>query len=183
LSAFAVAAVAGLATVGILRAAELMMGPVNVIIQGINLMAIPEGARLLTRSLSSLVRGCRILALALATATICWGAVVFVLPDSIGTELLGQSWSPARGILLPIVVGFTGYSVMVGGLVGLLVMAEGDRYLRVGLVVSALVLVATTGGAAAGGATMAAAGSAVAVWLGAMTAWWQFGRATRTHRA
>jgi O-antigen/teichoic acid export membrane protein len=179
LSAFTVAAVAGLATVGILRAGELMMGPVNVVTQGINLMAVPEGARLLARSVASLIRGCRWLAIGLALTTLAWGAIVAAMPDTVGEEFLGELWAPARAILPPMVVAVTGYSVMAGGLVGLMVLAEGDRYMRVGLAVSAMVLVATTIGAAIDGAYPAAVGSAIAVWAGAIVVWWQFGRAAR----
>jgi O-antigen/teichoic acid export membrane protein len=173
LSTFSIAAVAGLATVGVFRAADLIFGPIGVAIQGLNLWAIPEGSRLLRRSVGRLIVGCRLLALSLLIATTAWSIVVALIPNSVGEQLLGQLWEPARAILLPMAAAMAGYSTLAGALVGLLVLAAAERYLRVGLVVSAAALVAMTAGAAIGGAAGAAAGAAVALWSGAIVAWWQ----------
>jgi hypothetical protein len=57
------------------------------------------------------------------------------------------------------------------------VLAEGRRFLRIGLLVSGASLVLAIAGASAGGAPLAAAGLAVAMWAGAVYGWWQFGQA------
>ena len=58
---YGLAAIAGLAAAGSLRAAELLLGPLNTVIMGIALMAVPEAAGLLRRSLHRLQRFCLLL--------------------------------------------------------------------------------------------------------------------------
>ncbi len=48
--AFALGAVAGLATVGDVRAAEILMGPFLVVLMGISQVAVPEASAVLARS-------------------------------------------------------------------------------------------------------------------------------------
>jgi O-antigen/teichoic acid export membrane protein len=182
-SVYTIAAVSSLATVGTLRGAELVLGPVSVVSQGVGLMAVPEGVRILARSVGALVSACRVLAVGLLAVTIVWAVLVLAIPESIGVQILGEMWPLARAILVPITIATAGYSLMTGALVGVLVLADARRYLRIGLAVSGVTLVAMTAGAAAEDAAGAAIGACVAMWTGAGLAWWQFGRSAREFRA
>jgi O-antigen/teichoic acid export membrane protein len=177
LSTYGIGLVSGLPAVGALRAAELILGPFNVIAQGLNLIAVPEGVRLREASMRRFVRACRGFGLGVAGAAVCLGAAIWFLPDPIGVALLGQNWEPARHVLIPYTAILAGSGLLSGSYVGLRVLAEGRRFLRIGLLVSGASLVLAIAGAAAGGAPLAAAGLAVAMWAGAVFGWWQFGQA------
>ena len=90
--------VAGLAAVGEVRSAEILMGPFMVLLMGVSQIAVPEAVgvlgrdpqRLLTASASSSGGS-------LASVALVWGlSVLVLLPDSWGVALIGGCGSPAR---------------------------------------------------------------------------------------
>jgi hypothetical protein len=106
--------IAGVVAVGSLRAAELLLGPLNVLIMGIGLMAVPEAARMVRRSVRRLGPFCLLLSSVQAGVAIIWGMALLLLPEALGVRLLGLSWQPASKLLLPVTITVAG---MASGLV------------------------------------------------------------------
>jgi O-antigen/teichoic acid export membrane protein len=167
---YGVAALAGTAAVGSLRAAELLLGPVFIMILGVNLTAVPEAVRLLGRSPSRLRAFCRRIAVLGTSGALLWGGVLLLLPDSLGQEVLGESWGPASRLLLPTTLAVAALGVQMGAWMGLRALAAASRSLRSEVVGSVTLLSGAIVGAAAGGALGAAWGGAGASVVNAV--WW-----------
>jgi O-antigen/teichoic acid export membrane protein len=175
--------IAGLAAVGSLRAAELLLGPVYVIIMGLGLMAVPEGVRLLHRSRRRLGPFCVVLGSLQAGVALAWGmALLVLLPGDLGVWLLGPSWQPASELLLPVTLSVAGIGFWGGAFTGLRALGAASRSLRAQGLGSALYLVGALGGAAVGDAAGAAWGSAAATAIAAGIWWWQLDRGLREFR-
>src|ERR1700741_5228742 len=100
---YAVGGIVGLAGVGAIRGAELLTGPFMALLMGLNLVAVPEAARVLRRAPHRLQRFCALLGGVQAIAALSWGvALLAVMPDSFGEFLLHDVWAPARELVLPI---------------------------------------------------------------------------------
>ena len=170
---------AGLAVVGALRAAELLLGPLNVVIMGIGMFGVPEAARVLRRSMRRLRPFCLILGTLQAGTAVAWGLVLLLLPDSIGVQLLGPSWEPASQLLIPVtlVVALTGF--WVGAWTGLRALGAARRSLRAQVIGSSAYLAGALGGGAVAGAAGAAWGAAAATAFATVIWWWQFRLALR----
>lgn len=176
---YGLGAIAGLAEVGALRAAELLLGPVNLIIMGIgSLMAIPEAARLANNDLPRLRRFVVGLGVLLGAASVLWGLAVGLLPDWLGQRVLGASWQPAAALLVPITAMIALLGVWSAAWTGLRAMGAARRSLRAQLIGASAFLIGALVGAVIDGAAGAAWGS-VAGNLIACGVWWrQFDLAT-----
>lgn len=172
LSLVALGAIAGLAAVGTLRAGGLLLGPLNILYQGVGLVAVPEAVAVLRRSERELHRFAVVLAAILALVAVAWGVAVFLLPAWLGTLILGTNWSSAHDIVLPLALGLAGSGVGAGALVALRALAAARHSFRANAAASVLSL---SGGVL--GATVAAApgvawgyvvGNGIAAWI-----WWR----------
>jgi O-antigen/teichoic acid export membrane protein len=173
---YAVGGIAGVAAVGGIRAANILFGPIDVLIFGVRLVAIPEAVRILKRSGRRLGAACALLSTALSAISVAWGVLIIVLPDRIGEALLGQTWSLAHRVAVPIAVVTAAGGISAGILVGLRALAAARRSLRARLLVSGLQIVGTIGGAVMGGAVTAAWGLAAGVVAGVPVWAWHFKR-------
>ena len=172
LTSYGVNAVAGLAAVGALRAGEILMGPIHVLFMGGNVVAVAEGARIGRSSPSGLARMSILVSGAMSAAAAVWGLVLVMLPDSVGTRLLGPTWYAAATVVVPYVLLTIGLTASAGPQSGL----------RARLVASPLLLAGAIVGAALGGAVGAAWGMAAGNWIGAVVWWWQLRLAVAEHR-
>ena len=84
------------AAAGSLRGASTALGPVSVLWSYAAIGLIPL---LVRRSRSLDLRFCALTALGMAGVTIAWGAVLLVVPSSIGSAFFGESWTGIRSIL------------------------------------------------------------------------------------
>ncbi len=180
---YAIAGIAGLGAVGSLRAAELVLGPLNVLIQGSYLVAIAEAVRLLKRSSRGLLSACLLLSAGLVVATLSWGSIALALPEGIGIGLLGANWSPGRSVLFQAVLTLTGLCGIVGALVGLRALAAAKRSFRARLLSSVTMLICAVAGAGVGGTPGAAWGFVLGNTIGVLIWWWHFAGALREHAA
>jgi len=172
-----VAAVAGLAAVGALRAGQLLLGPLLVVFQGIQLIAIPEGSRILRRSRAALRRACRLYGAAMCAVVAAWGAAMYLVPADLGTLLLRDNWAPAQAVIVPLSVswglGFAGAALTVG----IRVLGRGRRVMTAGVTTSAMTMTGLIGGAVVAGAFGAASGDALGNLVGLRVAAVQLDRA------
>jgi Mrp family chromosome partitioning ATPase/capsular polysaccharide biosynthesis protein len=164
----------GLAAVGYVQAAYTLMGPFMVIFFGMNLVAVPEAARVLRRSPRHLPLFCLLLSGGLALAGLVWGVVLLVaLPRGLGHWLLGPIWRPTYPLVLPLTISVVGSCVTAGAGGGLHALGASRRSMRAMLLASAVFLVCGLAGAVAGGAVGTIRGAAVATWIGALLWWWE----------
>jgi O-antigen/teichoic acid export membrane protein len=177
LSQFGIAASAGLVAVGAIRAAQLLLNALQILSQGIGLVALPEAVRIGRASVRPLKKMVWVICAALVATTFVWGAVLVLLPPSLGRAILGLSWHAAKDLFVPLTLVQAAGGAIAAAVIGLRALVAARRSLRARLLVSLLQVAGAIGGAAAAGALGAAWGLAIAGWVGAVVFWRQFNRA------
>jgi O-antigen/teichoic acid export membrane protein len=164
----------GLAAVGAVQAASLLMGPYMMVLWGISLVLMPEAVRIHRRSLRRLLHLCILTSVTFSVLAAVWGiALLVVLPMGLGQALLGDLWRPAYPLVLPTTL-YTMGSVTLGGAgLGLHALGAARRSLWATIVASVALVVGSVIGAAGAGAIGAVSGGAAAMWLGALVFWWE----------
>lgn len=170
-----------LAQAGAFRGGQLVFGPVVVLLVGAGTVAVPEAARALQRSVQSFEALCRGLSLCLALAAAVWTFIVVAMPDRVGREILGQSWSGAETVLVPLGLSMVAAGLATGAIVGLRSLAAASLALRTRLLASGLAVA----GGISGGVLYGAVGAAVgwAICLSASVPLWWFTLARALHQA
>jgi O-antigen/teichoic acid export membrane protein len=168
---YGLAFVSGVSAVGALRAGLVVMGPLNILLMGVNLVAVPEAARMARVSSHTLWKFCVALSVGLAGAAIVWGSIAILLPESIGRFVLGPTWEPARATLFPVTLWIAGNGVIAGAVVGLRGLQAASRSLRAQLTTASSRLILGLVGGAMAGASGAAWGVALGI-LGTSAIWW-----------
>jgi hypothetical protein len=176
---YGLAAIAGLAAAGSLRAAELLLGPLNTAIMGIAMMAVPEAAVLLRRSMRRLQQFCLLLSCLGAGGALAWGMVLLLLPDSVGEQILHSAWYEASALLVPVTLAVAGFGFSIGAWAGVRALGAASRSLRAQVIGSVVYLTGAFGGTAIGGAAGAAWGSAAGTLIGAGVWWWELHQGVR----
>jgi O-antigen/teichoic acid export membrane protein len=181
---FAIVGILGVQAVGALRAGGVLFGATNIFVMGFGLVAIPEGVRLLSTSVAEFRRSMLSLSGIVAAIALAWGGVLMVLPDSIGTELLGETWPAARQLFLPLALGIVFGSAALGFTSGLRSLAAAKAIFRARLIVTALVLTGVFAGAFIGQSAQGVAwGDAISHALALLVWWWFFRAAVRDREA
>ena len=171
---YGLGAIAGLADVGAVRGAQLLLGPFLAVLMGLSLVAVPEAARVLRRSPRRLPLFCLLLGGGQAAAALAWGvALLFLLPDNIGRYLLGSVWQSAAVLILPTTLSVMNAGLSTGAASGLRALGAARRSLRAQLLTSAAYVTGGLVGAAVAGALGSAWGVALATLFGAAVWWWQ----------
>jgi O-antigen/teichoic acid export membrane protein len=181
LSFYAVGAIAGLVAAGAIRGAQILLGPVQVLNNGIRLVAIPEAVRLSKKSVHRMRGMCNLLSAGLSAVALLAGATVAFLPDPLGRELLGPTWSMTREVAIPTALMMAAGGISTGAVIGLRALAAGQRSFAGRILVSVLQVAGTIGGAALGGAVAAAWGLALGVCAGIPVWQWQLRKALAEH--
>lgn len=171
---YVLGATAGLAVVGNLRAGMLLLGPLNIIVVGAVMVAVPELVRHRSRTGSSLMRPALLLSGAVEVITIAWFVMVAVLPPDVLTKVLGDAAVGARSLLLPLFIMTSATTMAQGPLLALRATGDTRAGTRATAPVAPLYLLGGTIGAALlGGASGAALGWAVAAGASGLLAVWQ----------
>lgn len=174
---YAIGAIAGLAAVGALRAAQLLLGPFGVLYQGLALIALPEAVRIIDRPRRTLLRIATAYSGGLVVLVLAVGGVLWLVPESLGRLLLGDNWLAGHDVLLPYALAIAAIMSISGPAVGLRALGEARATFRVGVIRSTLAFIGAVTGAALGGAPAAALGMAIGHGLGAVETWREFLRA------
>ena len=168
---FVIGAIAGLAAVGEIRAGQLLLNPLNVLFFSAGPIAIPVLARLASRpSGGELYRATISGALGLGVLAMIWGGVLLAAPDAAGHFILGDAWSAARPLLLPLTLWMVGAGFTLGIMLGLRAVAAARESFRARLLSSPLAAIGGAVGAKVDGGRGAAWGLALAS-LGQATVW------------
>jgi O-antigen/teichoic acid export membrane protein len=174
--------VAGLAAVGEVRAAEILMGPFMVLLMGVSQVAVPEAVRVLGRAPRHLGRFCIALGGGLACVAFVWGlSVLVLLPDSWGVALIGELWLPGEALLPLVMGGLVAAAFVVGAQAGLRALGAAPRSLAAQLTNAALYAVGGGVGAVVDGARGSCWGVLIALVASAGVWWWQLRRGIAEH--
>lgn len=174
-STYALVALSGLAAAGALRGGQLLIGPMQVLLIGISITAVPEGVRIVRRGgPASLKRPAFIISALMAGSTLAWAAIVTLLPTTIGVALLGETWEAARGVVLPLAIAYALASIALGPGVGLRVLADARRSVRARSVDALAQTIGGVFGAWQLGAVGTALGLAAGAAVGATAQWLAF---------
>jgi O-antigen/teichoic acid export membrane protein len=157
---YVVGLTAGLAEAGSIRAAQLLLGPMHVVLQAAHLIAVPEGVRIRQRSPGRFRVAIGGLSAGLAVVILAWVLGLSILPADIGQRLLGDSWVAARVVLIPLGLSLVAQGVSGGALVGLRVLADAKSSLKARVLDATIGAILGIGGGLVGGAIGAAWGFA-----------------------
>lgn len=83
--------------VAAVRGAGTLLGPLSTLFSALQVVLLPEMARLLGDNRLRLAAG---QALVMSLVVAMWGGFLFLIPDGAGRELLGDTWSASRAVLI-----------------------------------------------------------------------------------
>jgi O-antigen/teichoic acid export membrane protein len=172
---YSVSSILGVAAVGDMQAANVLMGPFKIILFGLGMITLPEAARVLRSSPRRLPLFCLALSGGLALAALAWGAVLLVaMPLGVGHLVLGSIWRPAYPLVLPTVLAIAGNCASVGPGTGMHALGAARRSLRASMMNSAIVIPLGIAGALVAGVLGTLYFTAAASWLTMGMSWWYF---------
>lgn len=166
-----VSATSGASAAGAFRAAQTLLGPVNVLGMAGVAFLVPELVRRPTLSPAARLRAAAGLSAVLAAANLLCGLVLLSIPDSWGERVLGATWQEASGVLLPFALWSAAVALTLGPFTVLQAIGRARTAARCSLLLFPLVMVGTCAGLILGGVEGAAFGIAVAQVL-TLGAWW-----------
>ncbi|MCF3122855.1 hypothetical protein IPZ68_24570 [Streptomyces arenae] len=181
LRAYGLGVIVGVSAVGVVRGAELLLGPFMAVLMGLSLVTVAEAARVLRRAPHRLGLFCLLLGGAQAVAALLWGAALLLMPDRLGELALGDVWSSASGLIVPAVLGVAGAGLGTGAAAGLRALGAARRSLRSQLFASTCYVGGGLGGAAVAGTLGSAWGVAAATVCGSAVWWLHLRSALREH--
>ncbi|MCX5230726.1 hypothetical protein [Streptomyces sp. NBC_00233] len=171
LRAYGLGAIVGVSAVGVVRGAELLLGPFLAVLMGLSLVTVAEAARVLRQAPHRLRAFCLLLGGGQAAAALLWGAALLLVPDRLGEFVLGGVWHAASELIVPATLGVAAASLGTGAAAGLRALAAARRSLRCQLIASTLYVGGGLGGAVVAGTVGSAWGVAAAT-LGSSAVWW-----------
>ncbi|WP_030763936.1 MULTISPECIES: hypothetical protein [unclassified Streptomyces] len=166
--------------VGALRGATTLFGPLNVLFNSANAFGPPVLGRLGGKRAT--VRATAALGLVLATVGAGWATTLYLLPDRLGRELLGDTWAGASALLPATGAQYAVMGLGTCALLTLRVLAP-KATLSLQVVFSLLSVGLLLGGYAVWGMAGAAWGLAAGSALKALAAWWRVTRLPATAAA
>ena len=178
-----ITAAAGLVATAGIRGAQVLLGPVNVLNQGIRMISVPEAARALRHSYRRLWLVGLAISLGVGAGALAWGAIFLLLPPVVGRELLGPGvWNQAHAVLVPVILLQALGASNAGAFAILRALTAATRGLRVRLISSVVLIVCGVGGAFLWGPKGAAWGLAGASFATLLLWWNEAHRAIAAHR-
>jgi O-antigen/teichoic acid export membrane protein len=178
-----ITAAAGLAATAGIRGAQVLLGPVNVLNQGIRMISVPEAARALRHSYRRLWLVGLAISAGVGAGALAWGAIFLLLPPVVGRELLGPGvWNQAHEVLVPVILLQALGASNAGAFAILRALTAATRGLRVRLISSVILIGCGVTGAYVWGPQGAAWGLATASFTTLLLWWNQAHRALKFHR-
>ncbi|GAA1428262.1 hypothetical protein GCM10009616_07450 [Microlunatus lacustris] len=144
------------ADVGSLRAGQVLLGPLNVLVTAIAVFGIPEIARRGDMPLRQRQRFCWALSGAVTVVSIGYACVVLLLPDALGRQLFGDTWDGAQTVLLAMCALYLAGAIGLGPGVTLFGMGRARASFGLNLVKAPLLLLTLSLGIWQAGAVGAA---------------------------
>ncbi|WP_235579023.1 MULTISPECIES: hypothetical protein [unclassified Rhodococcus (in: high G+C Gram-positive bacteria)] len=165
---------------GALRAAQVLLGPVNILVLGVSVFVLPAVARIARSGNSQLIRLYAVrVSCTLSCLTLLYGAFIFFIPDSVGRLLLGSSWV-AGNALAPALTGSIIFANLAYGATSALRgMKRATESLRMRCVTVPISLLSVIIGASQSGVTGAVIGLLLSSSINAILWWALFVRLSR----
>lgn len=179
LASYVLALSAGVAAVGSIRGAQTLFGPVNVLLTGAYIVLVPEGRRAASRSKRSLTVACVGASTLFAFLSAGLLLAFSLVSDTRGASVLGETWTTARDVLVPVGLASVAAGVMAGAIAGLRSLAAARELLRVRLFTIPTTLALPIGGALLGDASGLAWGITASVWWNVGWYWAAYRQALR----
>jgi hypothetical protein len=178
LSQTLLAAIAGMAALGAVRASLVFFGPMFTLQGGMYLVAVPEGAQVRDDP-----QRMRRMMIVVAAGSACiaagWMVVGLLLPDSAGHALFGPTWDDAETLVVPMGVMMIAATLFSGALLGLRALGDARRSFRCRLRTAPCHFAFSLVGGALDGARGFALGLALAETTAAIIWWRAFLQALR----
>lgn len=168
----AIAAITTLASFGALRAAYLLLGPLKVFLASAIIVAVPEGVRLYHRRPAQMMRLGFGVSATCGVISVLVGAVILTLPADLGRSLLGESWTGAQALLLPLIVAAAAFGAEMGPTLALRAMARARESLAAKALMAPVRVACAVVGATVWGIQGAAWGLALGETIGVVV-WWK----------
>jgi O-antigen/teichoic acid export membrane protein len=181
LRAYGLGVIVGVGAVGVVRGAELLLGPFLAVLMGLTLVTVAEAARMLRQAPHRLGRFCLLLGGGQAVAALLWGAALLLMPDRAGELVLGDVWHSASQLIVPATLSVAGAGLGSGAAAGLRALAAARLSLRCQLIASACYAGGGIGGAVVAGTIGSAWGVAAASVCGSAVWWLHLRSALREH--
>jgi len=172
LMVYVVAVVAGGPALGTYRAGLVLLAPLNVLLIAFGMYGVPEGVRSHAAEPGGVIPLFGRVAAALALVCVGLGIAIHLIPERLGTAILGTNWHGAHALAIPLSISYAGYAVAAGAAVGLRSIGAYQASVLARLWSGGLVVVGVVVGAAVDAAMGAAVGSAVGSVAGALV-WWR----------
>ena len=178
LRSYSVTSLLGLPAVGAMQAASVLMGPFNILLFGVSIITIPEGARLLHNSPRRFPLFCAMVSSGLLLLALPWTiGLLIALPHGLGQLMLGDLWQAAYPLVIPAALSVMASCTATGANLGLHALGASRRSLLASLPTATLVIVFAIIGALVAGTEGTLYFSAAAAWIGTVLSWRQLRQA------
>lgn len=170
---YVIGGIVGVASVGAMRAAQVVLGPLNLIFAGFDAFILP----ILSRAAAAgdrLVRTALLGSAALGGVATVWVAILVLLPDRLGRVILGLNWEGADRLMLPSGLVLISGAMVLGASTSLVALSRADLMLTVTCVQAPLMLGLGVLGAWQGGVVAAIYGLVIAQTIGLLFCWMMF---------
>lgn len=137
-NAIGAAGVAGAATTAAVRGSAAVFAPLATLNLAMTLGAVPEARR---RAAKPALRLLLTLTGGLVTIAMVWGGLMLTLPDRVGTEILGDTWTYAAPLIPYVAAEYVGLAVWSGATAMLRLAGDTRRILVLRLVYAPATLV------------------------------------------
>jgi O-antigen/teichoic acid export membrane protein len=181
LAIYLIAGILGVAAVGALRAAQVLLGPLTLLFAGMSAFVLPVLSRQAGTG-RSLVRMAMLASGTVALGATAWVVTLILLPASIGVRILGDSWAGASSVMVGSGIVSIAVAFVIGASLGLKALRRADQMLRVTFLQAPIMLILGAYGAWQWGAPGAAYGFAFAQVFGLVICWTIFLRADAAPR-
>lgn len=153
-----VGALVGVEDIGALRAAQVLIGPLGILAAAISTFGLPEISRRPHLSASTRWRVAVVAGALMLGASGAYTLLLLLVPQEVGVALLGDTWSGAQDVLLPVALGSTAAGAALGPAVVIYALGHARETFRLMVVEAPLVLTLMLLGSQIGGARGAAWG-------------------------
>jgi hypothetical protein len=166
-----IGALGWLSIVGAIRGAQVLLGPLRVFTQAAQSFGLSEVARRAAGNPGGLLRDCALVSLALGGMPAVATGLYVLMPDAWGRAMLGDTWSGAREVLVPVGGQLVATGILGGALLGLQTLGHARLSFAASLAQAPFTLVLGVGGALVVGLVGAATGFALAHCIAPAVCW------------
>ena len=142
---FVLATVVSVAAIGVIRLAQIAIGPVTVASQGLQSAMVSIAARKFRTDARDAMRFLVAVGLGLAVVIVAWGVAAYLLPTHLATTLAGPTWPQARKLVLYIAVAMGLSALASTSNVGLRALREARLNLRLAVMMIPFLLIPSLG--------------------------------------